>query len=102
MNKILLTITTMPNNESAKKLALLLLNSKYCACINIIPNVTSIYSWENKIEETEECLLKIKSKITDKNYLLKQIQKNHPYDIPQILQLEIETNQKYYDWIYTV
>lgn len=91
----------MPDNKSAKNLALLLLKNKYCACINIVPNVSSIYFWENKIEQTEEFLLKIKSKIDHKKLLLEKIKQNHPYHTPEILQLEVEANQDYYDWLHS-
>ena len=39
-----------------------LVKSKLAACVNVIPNLTSIYEWEGKIEEDSECLLMIKTK----------------------------------------
>lgn len=99
MDKILLTITTMPDIESAKQLAYLLIKDKYCGCVNIIPKVMSIYFWENNIEHAEECLLYIKSDINNKVMLLEMVKKQHPYSVPEILQLEAQANQDYANWL---
>ncbi|KAK0166003.1 hypothetical protein PV328_004466 [Microctonus aethiopoides] len=49
---------TVPNNDVAKKIAHGLVSEKLAACVNIIPQITSIYEWENKITEDNELLLR--------------------------------------------
>lgn len=48
---------TVPNKEVGKAIGLGLVKEKLAACVNIIPSVTSIYEWENEINEDEEVLI---------------------------------------------
>jgi periplasmic divalent cation tolerance protein len=99
-SKILITITTMPDIDSAKSLALLLVSNKLCGCVNIIPKLLSVYSWRGDILQQEEVLLQIKSKITNQSLLCNFIEENHPYDICEVLQYEAISNNDYSNWIY--
>jgi len=46
---------TCPDREVARTIARTLVEEKLIACANIIDGMTSIYRWENKIEETMDC-----------------------------------------------
>lgn len=45
--------------EVAKRLARGLVERQLAACVNIMPGITSIYSWEGKLEEESELLLMV-------------------------------------------
>ncbi|XP_074632815.1 protein CutA homolog isoform X1 [Acropora palmata] len=51
---------TCPNTDVAKKIARGLVQKKIAACVNIIPGITSVYTWEDKVEEDAEVLMMIK------------------------------------------
>ena len=63
--KINVIQTSTDSNHIAKQIAKKLIKLKYSPCVHIIPNITSIYKWNNNLEETNEILILIKS--TDNN-----------------------------------
>ena len=100
MDEAMLVITNFPNLETAQQSAQELVELKLAACVNLFNPVQSIYSWQGKIEQAEEVSLHIK---TTKNNLKKIetiIIKNHPYEVPEIIALKIESGYApYMQWI---
>lgn len=100
MNEAMLVITNFPNLETAQQSAQELVELKLAACVNLFNPVQSIYSWQGKIEQAEEVSLHIK---TTKNNIIKIetiIIKNHPYEVPEIIALKIESGYRpYMQWI---
>ena len=47
MKEVLLVITTMSNDNIAKKIANLLIKKKLAACVSL-KNIISIYKWEDE------------------------------------------------------
>ncbi|MCX7641259.1 MAG: divalent-cation tolerance protein CutA [Elusimicrobiales bacterium] len=93
-------LVTTDSTEVAKKLAFGLVQNKLAACVNIISNITSIYEWQKKIENSQEILLIIKTKTTLTKDIIKYIKDNHNYSIPEIIFLPIiDGNEDYLDWI---
>lgn len=91
---------TMPNEESAKKIAHALITSKLAACVNMIPNIQSIYEWDGKINEDLEYLLMIKTTTENVNSLTTYVRENHPYSVAEVISVKIENgNPPYLDWI---
>ena len=98
--KYCLIFCTFPTKEKAVEISKILLNKKLIACSTIIPSFLSIYKWEGKIEEAEEylCIFKTKEKLFDE--IEKEIKERHPYEVPEILMLEIKKGTKnYLKWI---
>lgn len=52
--------TTAPTITEAKTISQYLVTEKLAACVNIMPNIQSVYEWEGKVEESAEFLLMIK------------------------------------------
>ena len=93
-------ISTVSNQEDAKKIAHGLVSNKLAACTNIISNVTSVYYWEDQVCEDTELILFIKTQKVlfeeVKNFILQ----NHPYTVPEIIMLPIENGYNdYLNWI---
>ena len=91
MHKISIIYTTISSIEEAEQLATIAVESKLAACVNIIPNMTSIYQWENKIKKSSECVLIFKTALRTGDDLLRLIADNHPYSVPAILVTNINT-----------
>lgn len=98
-DNVVLYVTT-PSPDVAKKLARGLLEEKLIACANLVPKITSIYTWKDKIEEDEETLMIIKSKTHLVDSITTFVKSNHPYEVPEVISMKIESgNPAYLDWI---
>ena len=99
MPEYVVALTTCPVDKS-KDLALSLVDERVCACVNIVPKVTSIYHWEDKLVMDEESLLIMKTEETNKDTLWKSIKEKHPYDVPEFVILPIKWgSEDYLSWI---
>ncbi|KAI8779138.1 protein CutA isoform X2 [Biomphalaria glabrata] len=95
-----MAFVTVPNIEVGKKLAGDIVKNKLAACVNIIPQVTSIYEWEDKIQEDSELILMIKTLTVKIDELSEFVRKNHPYDVAEVISAPIENgNPPYLEWI---
>ncbi|KAH8387212.1 hypothetical protein KR093_005575 [Drosophila rubida] len=91
---------TTPDKESAKKLAHGIIERKLAACVNIIPQIESIYMWEGKVNEDNEYLMMIKTRTTRIDELSKFVRENHPYSVAEVISLPIQAgNLPYLNWI---
>ena len=99
-NEFITILCTCPDNQTAEELSLKLVTAQHAACINIIPNIKSIFTWEGKIETSQEHLLIIKTTTASYNTIETFITNHHPYDCPEILALPIKQGAKnYLQWI---
>lgn len=91
---------TTNNKENAELIGHSLVQEKLAACTNIIPKMTSIYSWNNQIVKDEELLLLIKTKKELFDDVKNKILSLHSYDVPEIISIDIKEGSKpYLDWI---
>ena len=91
---------TVENLEQANKISSTLVEQKLAACVNIIDQVDSIYSWKGKIEQAKEKLLMIKTRKELFAKVSDAVKALHSYEVPEIIALPIiEGNSDYLDWI---
>ncbi|MEM7826904.1 MAG: divalent-cation tolerance protein CutA [Candidatus Aenigmatarchaeota archaeon] len=91
--------TTTRNEKEAKKIAMTLIDERLAACANIF-NISSIYRWDKKINESYEVAMFIKTKSSAVNNAIKRIKELHSYDIPAILVLNVEKGyEKFLSWV---
>ncbi|MFB5608778.1 MAG: divalent-cation tolerance protein CutA [Nitrosarchaeum sp.] len=97
--KSIMIISTYPNKKSITKIANDLVQNKIVACVNI-SKISSIYSWQGKIENTSEYLALFKTTQKNKKILKEKIKSTHPYDVPEIAEIDIMSIDKsYLKWI---
>ena len=86
--------------ENAKLIANTLVKDKLAACVNIIPQIKSIYFWNNEITEDDEYLMVIKTKKELFENVKNKIVELHTYEVPEIISFDITNGEKnYLDWI---
>ncbi len=100
MESYVVCFVTVDTRENAEIIAVSLVQEKIAACVNIISQVRSIYSWKNKICDENEFLLIIKTKYSLFETLKTRVKQAHPYEIPEIICINIlDGLPEYLNWI---
>jgi periplasmic divalent cation tolerance protein len=100
MPETLLVITTLPDADSALRLADRLVETGLAACVNIGAPITSVYRWQGELQHGTEVMLSIKT--TQQRYaqLERAIVDGHPYELPEVIAVPITTGlSDYLAWI---
>jgi periplasmic divalent cation tolerance protein len=97
--KLVIIVSTYPTKKSISKIANELVKNKTVACVNI-SKINSIYSWKNKVEDTSEYLAIFKTITKNKIVLKKKIEETHPYEVPEIVEIDVASvNRSYLNWL---
>lgn len=95
-----LIVVSYPTLISARKAAKELITLRLAACVSIVPQVESLYSWQGKLTKSQECLALIKTTATKCKAIEKFIIQRHPYKVPEFLVLPIAATTKAYgEWL---
>lgn len=98
--KICVVYCTVPDNATADAIAKALVNKKLAACVKIIPDVTSVYFWENDVVTDREFQLIIKTTEHNIENAFALVEMLHPYDIPEwVVVHNASASESYGQWI---
>jgi periplasmic divalent cation tolerance protein len=96
----LLVISNLPDRASADKLARVLVDERLAACVNVLSPCRSVYRWKGAVEDAEEFPVLIKTTRERYPQLEAAIRKNHPYELPEIIALQLAAGlPAYLDWV---
>jgi periplasmic divalent cation tolerance protein len=90
MNETLTILCTCPDEETAARLASGMVENRHAACVNILPNVRSIYRWEDETRDEQEVLMLIKTTSSHFFVIEHWLEEHHPYDVPELVALKAE------------
>ena len=97
--KPVIIVSTFPSKQSVTRIANKLVKRRLVACVNIT-TISSIYTWKGKIENQNEYLALFKTTKKNQSVLKKELKKLHPYDVPEIAEINVESiNQPYMKWL---
>ena len=100
MTDKIVVLSTCDSQEQAARLARHLVEHRLAACVNILPSVRSIYRWHEKVEDSAEWMLVIKSRRDLFLALRAEIEKMHSYEVPEIIALPVvDGSQAYLGWL---
>jgi len=95
-----IVLSTAGSEEEARKIARHLVERKLAACVNIVPQIESIYRWQGKVEEARECLLLIKTTAERFPEVRDALHELHSYDLPECVAITVEDGSSgYLNWI---
>ena len=96
----LIVLTTFPDEPSALTAARRLVKGKLAACVNVLPQMTSVYEWDKEIQTGREHLLFIKTTETRYPQVEAALREQHPYELPEIVATPITHGLgDYLSWI---
>ena len=91
---------TVPSKKLAKDITKVLMKHKLAACVSIIDNVRSVFSWEGEVCEEKEVLMLIKTRRTNYGKVKLVIEDMHSYSVPEIIALPIvDCSEDYLRWL---
>ncbi len=100
MTEYIQIVTTVENEDDAKKIAELLVKRRLAACVQIVAPVTSYVRWDGKIDTAGEYQVIIKTPTDLCPELKAVLTEAHPYDVPEILAIPILAGgEGYLNWL---
>lgn len=103
MEGISVILVTAPDEQQAAELAKTLVSERLAACVNIMPRIRSIYSWEGKMEDQAESLCILKTAKSSVGKLRTRLLELHPYDTPEFIEIQPDSAlEKYAAWVTSV
>jgi periplasmic divalent cation tolerance protein len=100
MERIVFVYTTYPSVVEAETAGRALVERQLAACVNILPNMVSIYRWEGAIERGQEVVMIIKTRATLAETVRVAVKEMHSYSTPAILVIPIErVDSDYLSWL---
>ena len=96
----ILVLTTLPDVEEAQRFVQRLVEERLVACGTVVDSVTSVYRWEGRVERATEVQVILKTQRARWRDLEIAVEQLHPYDVPELLAVPIETGlPAYLDWV---
>jgi periplasmic divalent cation tolerance protein len=97
---LLILLCTVPDRETAKDLAEMLVEKGLAACVNISSPITSIYRWQGKTEQSDEFQLFVKTTKDRYQACESVLLAKHPYELPEIIAVPVEQGlDGYLNWV---
>jgi periplasmic divalent cation tolerance protein len=91
---------TAANGEEATRLADMLVGAHLAACVQILPEIESVYRWQGKIERSSEVLLLAKTTRGKFDELEREVRALHSYDTPEIVAVPVMAGSAaYLEWL---
>ena len=100
MTDKIVVLCTCSSTDEARRVAGEIIAKRLAACVNVLPEVTSVYHWKGAVEESRETLLLIKSSRPLFDRVRAEIARLHSYEVPEIIALPVvEGSQSYLQWM---
>jgi len=96
----IIVFMTASNREEAGSLADMLVSRNLAACVQIMPQMESVYRWQGKIERQPEVLLIAKTLSSRFAEIEREVVKLHSYETPEVVAVPLTAGSRpYLDWL---
>ncbi len=100
MSERVVALSTVGTAEDAERIARALVERRLAACVNVVPNVVSVYRWKGEVCRDQELLLVVKTRRERLGALREALVGMHPYEVPELVALPIEAgHEPYLAWL---
>lgn len=101
MGPCIVCLVTIDELEKATEIARLLVERELAACVNLVPQVRSIYRWKGEVCDDREVLMIIKTREELFEPLMEEVRRVHHYELPEVISWRIEKGfSDYLQWIH--
>jgi periplasmic divalent cation tolerance protein len=96
MTEMIVILSTAPDAAKSAEIGTILVEERLVACVNIVPEVRSVYWWEGTVHNDREALLLLKTRADLFEQVRARLVSLHPYECPEIVQLRVEAGHEPY------
>jgi periplasmic divalent cation tolerance protein len=87
---LIVVVTSVGTEEQALDVAHALVRGRHAACVNIVPNVHSVYRWKGRVCDDGEMLLIVKTRASSFAAVRETIHKVNTYELPEVLAYKVD------------
>jgi periplasmic divalent cation tolerance protein len=96
----LMVVMTAGSREEAVRLAEMLVGARLAACVQILPEIESVYRWQGEVQREAEVLLFAKTSAACFSDLEREVRALHSYETPEIIALPLShVSAPYLAWL---
>jgi periplasmic divalent cation tolerance protein len=96
----IVVLMTAANREEANHIAELLVAGRLAACVQILPEIESVYRWQGEVKREQEILLLAKATRSRFDEIESKVRAMHSYETPEIIALPITAaSEPYLKWL---
>lgn len=96
----LIVLSTCETKQQAAAIARTLVEERLAACVNIAPQIESVYRWQGNVVSSKESLLIIKTSTARYAQLEERLRELHPYELPEVIEVSLAGGlPEYLAWI---
>lgn len=100
MTEALIAFTTFADEETAARVARVLVEERLVACANLLPGARSVYRWQGAVQDEREVVVLMKTRKQDWTALLSRLHELHPYETPELIAVRVAAGApKYMAWL---
>ncbi|HEX8180647.1 MAG TPA: divalent-cation tolerance protein CutA [Pyrinomonadaceae bacterium] len=93
-------LITAGSREEAVRLAEMLIAARLAACVQVLPEIESIYHWQGQVQRAPEVLLMVKTTVARFAEVEREVRALHSYETPEIVALPITSaSAPYLEWL---
>ncbi|MGE5412984.1 MAG: divalent-cation tolerance protein CutA [Syntrophomonadaceae bacterium] len=98
--ELIVVVTSVGTEEQALDVAHALVRGRRAACVNIVPNIHSVYRWKGRVCDDGEMLLIIKTRASQFEGVREIIQRVNTYELPEVLGYRVDNaSPAFANWI---
>ncbi|HEX9137818.1 MAG TPA: divalent-cation tolerance protein CutA [Nitrospirota bacterium] len=96
----IIVLITASSEDEAAKIGSALVDEHLAACVNIVPEVRSLFFWEGKTQDGRELLLICKSRQPLLGRIIARVKSLHSYTVSEVIALPVVGgSEDYLRWL---
>jgi periplasmic divalent cation tolerance protein len=96
----IVVLMTAASREEGNRIAEMLVGARLAACVQILPEIESVYRWQGEVQREKEILLLAKTVGSRFDELESKVRAMHSYETPEIMAVPVtDSSAPYLRWL---